>query len=144
MQADQNLFRQKRNMGRGSLHELDNEDLEVLLEEENGSEKRKRRAQSQMRAAKQMNDFEKAKLIAREKNERVQKYAKYIKELNLPLELNRDEIRQEAQSLIRDDSIMKDRIAISRLNSQNPSMQIIENRRKTANPQMNSRKILRK
>ena len=71
MQADQNLFRQKRNMGRGSLHELDNEDLEVLLEEENGSEKRKRRAQSQMRAAKQMNDFEKAKLIAREKNERV-------------------------------------------------------------------------
>ena len=39
---------------------------------------------------------------------------------------------------------MKDRIAISRLNSQNPSMQIIENRRKTANPQMNSRKILRK
>jgi hypothetical protein len=35
----------------------------------------------------------------REKEERRQNYAKYVKEINLPLELDREELRREAKNL---------------------------------------------
>jgi hypothetical protein len=43
--------------------------------------------------------FDKQKALMKEKEDRRQKYAKYIKEINLPLELDRKELRKEASRL---------------------------------------------
>jgi len=87
--ADGNLFRQIRNGSAGDPYNVDLEELDEddFLDKGNRSNSHSRRI---------ISDYDKQKLVLREKEERRQKYAKYIKEINLPLELDRKELKKEA------------------------------------------------
>ena len=86
--ADGNLFRQIRNGSAGDPYNVDLEELDGFLDKGNRSNSHGRRI---------ISDYDKQKLVLREKEERRQKYAKYIKEINLPLELDRKELKKESK-----------------------------------------------
>eukprot|EP00347_Sterkiella_histriomuscorum_P023750 403333517 len=99
-EVGENLFRQQRRQGSADNYD---QDLEILLEDEGlrrGGRKypgiHDRAVSNKVRLR---SEFENQKAIAREKEERRNQYAKYIKEINLPLELDRQELKREASRL---------------------------------------------
>lgn len=78
------MFRQVRNGSAGDAYDLDEEGP---------------LAKSRSHSRRIVSEFDKKRLLLREKEDRRQKYAKYVKEINLPLELDRKEIKKEASRM---------------------------------------------
>ncbi|CDW79529.1 UNKNOWN [Stylonychia lemnae] len=97
--AGGNLFKQQRKITLDQVYQ----DIEFMSDEEDlfGNKSRKKQSNNSRINSNRSNiysTFDRQKAVAREKEDRRNNYAKYIKEINLPLELDRDELKREASS----------------------------------------------